>query len=368
MPADQRGSVYGTSKGFGIQYRDETGARKRKAGFTSRSEARSWFQDVEKKRMRGEIVAPSPMTLAELADEFLAHHVAEANTIQGLRDRLKLATAGIPVEKRSKERKHGLGEIRVDRLDARTVAAWRKRLPEGSAWQAHKALRQLLGYAVRGKLVSENVAAAIPNPEPKRREIPTFGKWEELERLAEELPPERRSLPLLVVGTGLRPEEWLALERRDVDLKAATLQVRRVFTDGRVKEFGKQERSLRRIPLRKRAVEALQAHPWRIDTPLVYPDAAGGHLGLHNWRRNEWYPALESAGLPEAVPYAMRHTFASFSIAAGVSLFYLARLMGSSVDMIDKTYGHLLPDSEAYLRGLLDTFDAAPAAAEEQAT
>lgn len=31
--------------------------------------------------------------------------------------------------------------------------------------------------------------------------------------------------------------------------------------------------------------------------------------------------------------------------------------MGSSVEQIDKTYGHLLPDSEEYLRGLLDAFD-----------
>ena len=81
----------------------------------------------------------------------------------------------------------------------------------------------------------------MPNPEPKRREVPTFGSWEELERLAEELPPERRSLPLLVVGAGLRPEEWLALERRDIDTKEGVLHVRRVFTDGRVKEFGKQD-------------------------------------------------------------------------------------------------------------------------------
>jgi len=27
--------------------------------------------------------------------------------------------------------------------------------------------------------------------------------------------------------------------------------------------------------------------------------------------------------------------------------------------MIDQTYGHLVPDSEDYLRGLLDTFDSA---------
>jgi hypothetical protein len=54
-----------------------------------------------------------------------------------------------------------------------------------------------------------------------------------------------------------------------------------------------------------------------------------------------------------------RHTFASFAIASGVSLFYLARVMGTSVEQIDRTYGHMLPDSEAYLRGLFDTFDSA---------
>jgi hypothetical protein len=55
----------------------------------------------------------------------------------------------------------------------------------------------------------------------------------------------------------------------------------------------------------------------------------------------------------------MPHTFASFAITAGVSLFYLARIMGTSVEQIDRTYGHLLPEFEEYLRGLLDTFDAA---------
>jgi len=32
--------------------------------------------------------------------------------------------------------------------------------------------------------------------------------------------------------------------------------------------------------------------------------------------------------------------------------------MGTSVTQIDATYGHLVPDSEAYLRGLLDRFDS----------
>lgn len=365
MPAEQHGSTYRTSTGWGIRWLDETGARKHQSGFSTEKKAQAWFWDVERKRLRGEVVAPQPTTLAELVESFLADHVAEANTIRSLRDRLKMATDGIPKKPRAKEREHGMGHIRVDRLDVNTIRSWRKRLPEGSAWQAHKALRQALEYAVRAKIVSENVAKLVPNPEPKRGEVPVFGSWEEIERLAEELPPERRSLPLLVVGTGLRPEEWLALERRDLDLKAGVLHVRRVYTDGRVKPFGKQDGSVRRIPLRRRAVEALQGHPWRLDTPLVYPAPDGSHLNLADWRRREWYTALDSAGLPRMVPYAMRHTFASFAIAAGVSLFYLSRLMGSSVEQIDKTYGHLLPDSEEYLRGLLDTYDSAALAAVE---
>jgi len=365
MPAEQRGSVYRTAKGFGIRWFDESGARRRQSGFTSRSEARAWFQDVERRRMRGETVAPSPMTLAELVDEYLGQHVAEANTIEALRNRLKLATDGIPVKPRAKKREHGLGAVHVDRLDARTIGAWRKRLPEGSAWHAHKALRQVLGYAVRAKLAAENVAALVPNPEPKRREVLAFGAWDELEKVAAELHASQASLPILVAGTGLRPEEWLALERRDVDLKAGVLHVRRVYTDGRVKEYGKQDTSMRRLPLRRRALDALEAHPWRLDSMLVYPGAGGGPLNLHAWRRDVWYPALDGAGVAKRVPYALRHTFASFAIAAGVSLFYLARLMGSSVEQIDRTYGHMLPDSEDYLRGLLDTFDRAADAADE---
>ena len=39
--------------------------------------------------------------------------------------------------------------------------------------------------------------------------------------------------------------------------------------------------------------------------------------------------------------------------------------MGTSVTQIDATYGHLVPDSEEYLRGLLDNYDAALAQAAE---
>jgi hypothetical protein len=51
-----------------------------------------------------------------------------------------------------------------------------------------------------------------------------------------------------------------------------------------------------------------------------------------------------------------------------VQLFCLARIMGPSVQQIDQVYGHLLPDSEEYLRGLLDAHDDVVDLAWTQAT
>ncbi len=79
-----------------------------------------------------------------------------------------------------------------------------------------------------------------------------------------------------------------------------------------------------------------------------------------NWRSREWVPALTAAGVEHRRIYDMRHTFATWSLAAGMSIFTLSRRMGTSVKMIDRTYGHLVAGADTYERELLDAFDAAP--------
>ena len=110
---------------------------------------------------------------------------------------------------------------------------------------------------------------------------------------------------------------------------------------------------------------ALETLPRRLDTRLVFYGPRGAHIDLRNWRKREWKPAFEAAGLsPSRRPYDLRHSYAAWSLAAGVPAYDVARYMGTSVRMLDLTYGHLVKGSETVARERLDAFtnDAASAA------
>jgi hypothetical protein len=56
--------------------------------------------------------------------------------------------------------------------------------------------------------------------------------------------------------------------------------------------------------------------------------------------------------------YDLRSTFASNALAAGVTVFELARVMGTSVRMIERHFGALLDGAHAGIAGRLAALEA----------
>src|SRR5437660_3317654 len=84
---------------------------------------------------------------------------------------------------------------------------------------------------------------------------------------------------IFAAATGLRPAEWLALEKRDIDQEGRVAYVRRSFTRGELK-LPKTEASLRAVPLQARALDALDRLPAGGDSPLLFPGDRGGYAAI----------------------------------------------------------------------------------------
>jgi integrase len=300
-----------------------------------------------------------PPTFDALVDEYLAGYTRKANSKRTLTHRLRYA-------------RHTFGPKRLERITLRDAREWRASLPPASAWGLHKAARQVTSYAVTAGYVASNIFVDVDNPEPQRGERSAFRSWREVEAVAGELAdatglfPGYRAIPIFAAGTGLRPEEWIPLRMGDLDLSGPVpiVHVRRTYTAGILedKTGTKGKGARRRVPLRAEVVAALRAHgalrPGLDPTALLFPARRGGLINLNEWRRNDWNTAIEAAGIaPRRTPYDLRHTFATFQIAAGMNLFALARRMGTSLQEIEATYGHLAPDQDKTDVEAMDEYD-----------
>jgi integrase len=372
MPPVKEGAPVRLKNGWAYRLpRDSvTGKRKQVGGFKTKGEARVALDQAMTKLRLGHSYRPE-MTFGELVDEFFGQYVGVTErTRRTMREWLVAARAAF-------------NEVPIERLDARSIGAWRATLPPRFAEKQMRAIRQVMNYAVRVRLLDRNPAADVPTFKVASSEIVPLESWADVYAIADELPKQFAPIPVLAAGTGLRPEEWIALKVGDVDLSGQVVTIRRVYSAGEWRdspEKGKGAR--RRVPLRTRVIDALR-DAGRIGVgvdseALLFPARRGGPIDLNNWREREWKPAVISAGFGETIeregkvveratrtPYVMRHTYAAWSLAAGVNIYTLARRMGTSVKEIDSTYGHFARDAEDQERDRLDAYDAALDAGDE---
>ena len=213
------------------------------------------------------------------------------------------------------------------------LAGFAAKLPDRFRYSVMAALRLVCEAGVRYGYMTQNPAKlAGHNPMPAPRAIRVLTQ-EELQAIATELDTRGAAAVTFAAATGLRPAEWANLERRDVDRVRRVIDVRGTKTRA----------SRRQVPLTSAALAALDSLPARLDSPYVFAGPKGGPFDLHNFRRREWGPAIEAAGIVKpARMYDLRSTFASNALAVGITVYELARIMDTSVMMIEAHYGALI--------------------------
>jgi len=251
-----------------------------------------------------------------------------------------------------------LGHVRLRDLSPAVVARFRSELENAGVGAASvrktmTMLQSMLRVAVEWQRIAANPVKATRKPSVKTQRAVRPISPETVEELRAWLlahgTPRDAVLVSVLAYAGVRPQEALALRWRHV--RERTLLVEEAVAYGKLRgqKTGRPPRTVRLLaPLRQDLVEWQLASGRPDDDAFVFPAASGGVWQLHdwqNWRRRVFAPAAAALGLDGAVPYDLRHSFASLLIHEGrLSVVEIAQQLGHSPTMTLNTYGHVIAE------------------------
>jgi integrase len=223
------------------------------------------------------------------------------------------------------------------------------KLRSGLSWKTVKHMRTVFG-TIMG---AAEMAELIPSNPVRKTRFPRRGAVKEkpviapekIRELLDALPEPARSLAWLLVLTGLRIGELLALCWQDIDLEHGFLRVRRTVYDGHFDE-PKTPRSKRTVPLGAKSIEILAARKPAVVDPdaLVFATRAGTAFDRHNLINHQFKPTCKRLGLVGVTWHWLRHANATLLDAVGTPLGTVQALLGhSSSEVTREVYLHSIP-------------------------
>ncbi len=250
-----------------------------------------------------------------------------------------------------------LGELPLNAITPELVRAWHQALvldySKSIAAKAYVRLRQVLNQAVDDERIVRN-PCRIRRAGTERHGEQRFATMTELLELVSVTPERYRALVLTAGLAGLRQGELLALRRRDVDLGAGVIHVRRKrqqLDSGEIVEGPPKSHAGRRtVAVPEPLVEALRGHVRRFvaksDDAYVFTSPEGEPIERNNFRRRVWLPATQEAGLAGLRFHDLRHTAGTLAARTGATTKELMARLGHASANTALIYQHASADRD----------------------
>jgi integrase len=354
---------------------------KREKHCATRKEAEQALAQMVAEQARGLLMDPSRLTTRDFALEYLRRLEREGlrpNSIRLAQGELAYALPSLKDPKAHDP----LGRMRLQEVKPVHVRAAVDRVIEAgyaprTVARVLMRLKALFREALRLELVARNPAEAIQVRLPKGEKAARALEPEEVARLLEAAEASRsRDMTLLLrlmLETGLRRGEALALQWGDVDLERGEVRVWRAWAKvGSKGAFTplKTPTVKRVVPLPLGLLRRLKARKEELLERLNPEEVDGLHLvggakpvdpdAFNHYLRR----LAEKAGLGRVRVHDLRHTWATLALSRGIPLEVVSERLGHASPTITlNVYRHLLEEEHrGYVLDLEDLLSPGPRA------
>jgi integrase len=226
---------------------------------------------------------------------------------------------------------------------------------------AYGLLRTIMATAVVDGLLSANPCHIVGAGSSTRVHKIKPASLAELEALVIEMPERYRVLTLLAAWCALRFGELTELRRKDIDLDAGMIHVRRGVTrvDGEfIVGTPKSDAGTRNVAIPPHLIPILREHMGKSIAGgregLLFPAAVdpSRHLAPATLYR-VFYRARDAAGRPDLRWHDLRHTGAVLAASTGATLAELMGRLGHSTPQAALRYQHAAEGRDAQIAAAL---------------
>jgi len=305
---------------------------------------------------KGTYITPTEITVSEWLDTWLMEYKSpglRATTFESYS--IEARTHICPTVGHIK-----LKDLRPDHLQALYNKKHKSGLSARTVRYLHQILHGALKQAVKNQLVIRNVAEATELPKNEYREAKAM-TITEMKKFLNILEDNRLKAAFIVLlGTGLRRGELLALKWENVNLKEGFITVKEglVWVSGKgiIINQPKTEKSKRTIPLPDNVLNEIKKHKVRQaeeklkigdiyqDHGLVFCTELGTPIIPRNFDRT-FHSLLKKADLMGIKLHSLRHTYATRLLEAGENLKVVSDLLGHSrINITADIYSHVSPE------------------------